>query len=606
MKGKISLKACFFGAFGFFIVLLCSVFLFLSVTTLISATTEIFTETGLPLVRNIAKTIEIGGFKRISENLDASDIYYGELQASMLKAKQQYNCLFLYTMIRRADGKYIYIVDGSSDPSDEKKFSPIGTEEDVSSYGPFFSQTFTSGAEFRSKLTFQEGWGWLVTATTPIRDEDGTILGIVACDFDGTDLRNRIQSFILGQSIAAFAFVCIGLALLLFLSGMLFKPIRSIIAPMKEIAEGSGNLSTTIPVKAENEITVLATSFNKFVARLRDIVISIRESLDNLERVGTGLATDSDKARMALVKCVGYIEEIRTHAKRQDSMTFETFAEISSLEDRVETLNHEIIAQTSALTQSFAAIEEMSANIESVNHTIDSISGQYRDLVAESDKGKEIQEDMTMKIVDIRAHSERLSEANMLIETIANQTNLLAMNAAIEAAHAGDAGKGFAVVADEIRKLAATSMDQSTSIKKLLTDIHSVIEGIVLASSSSLESFNGINGRIVSINDMISELQNSMDEQNTGAREILQAVSTIRGSNQTVSENTETIRREMKAVSSSVGGLKDAANGITVSVDRTKGLTDEMGGICERFGKATEENGTSIQKVADTVHQFII
>ncbi|HNY23004.1 MAG TPA: methyl-accepting chemotaxis protein [Treponemataceae bacterium] len=606
MKIRDSLKLRILLLFCGFVFLFCFVFMSMSVKTMERASTEIFSANGLPFARAVASGIDVAGFRRISRSLDATDPYYGELQASMLKAKSQSNCKFVYTMIRTDDGKYLYVVDGSTTPDDTENFSAIGDEEDVSVYGPGFAETFASGKEYKSGLEKQDGWGWLITVCVPIRDPAGTVVGIVACDFDGAELQSNVVAFAMRQLVAVFVCVLLGFGMIFLVSRMLFDPLRLVSGPMKEISNGTGDLSVTIPVKKENEITGLAVSFNQFVAKLRDIVVSIRESLVALSGAGNSLRDDSAKTRKAIEECILTINGIRDHATRQNGMTQETFGEISRLEGKIEALNREVVTQSSALTQSFAAIEEMSANIESVNRTIEMVAGQYQSLVADSESGKAIQEEMAQKIAEIKRHSERLSEANMLIETIANQTNLLAMNAAIEAAHAGDAGKGFAVVSDEIRKLASTSMDQSTSIKRLLDDIHGVIGGIVAASNSSLESFSGINTKIVSINTLVTELRNSMDEQNTGSREILGTINSLRGSCQAVTANTEEIRNEVRGVSGSVNELKLAANGITSSVDKALSLTREMDTLCKRFEGTADENGESIRKVSETVDRFVI
>jgi methyl-accepting chemotaxis protein len=606
MKIRDSLKLRILLLFCGFVLLFCLVFMTMSVNAMERAATEIFSANGLPFAQSVSGGIDPVAFRRISRSLDAADPYYAELQGSMLKAKTKSNCKYLYTMIRTDEGKYLYVVDGSTTPDDAENFSAIGDEEDVSVYGAGFVETFDSGKAYKSGLEKQEGWGWLVTVGVPIRDPAGKVIGIVACDFDGAELRANVVAFAMRQLIAVAVCVLLGVGMIFLVSGMLFAPLRLVSGPMKEISSGTGNLSATIPVKRENEITELAVSFNHFVAKLRDIVVAIRESLVALSGAGNSLRGDSVKSRAALEECIATINGIREHATRQDGMTHDTFAEISRLEGKIESLNREVVTQSSALAQSFAAIEEMSANIESVNRTIEMVSGQYQSLVADSESGKAIQEEMTLRIAEIKSHSEGLSEANMLIETIANQTNLLAMNAAIEAAHAGDAGKGFAVVSDEIRKLASTSMDQSTSIKRLLDDIHGVIARIVAASNSSLESFNGINTRIVSINTLVNELRNSMEEQNTGSREILGTINSLRGSCQAVTGNTEEIRKEVRGVSGSVNGLKLAANDITSSVEKALSLTREMEAMYRRFEATADENGESIRKVSETVDRFVI
>lgn len=589
-----------------FIVALCSASSWLSVTTMISSASDIFVKQGIPFVRKVAASIDPSAFARVATSLDSSDPYYIEAQAQMLAEKRSFGCVFLYTMIRTADGRFLYIIDGSSTPDDTENFSVLGAEEDVSSYGSSFLRLFSDGTEYQSSLVKQEGWGWLITVAVPIRDSDGSVIGIVACDFDGATLHRQIVSFTLKQLIICVACLGFGAILLFFLSRLIFLPVREIAKPMKEIASGGGNLTREISVKTENEITVLAITFNGFVRKLREIVVSIRDSIRALSGVGLTLKADSEKTHTALSVFVENIDGIRSLATRQDTMSGEAFHGIANLEGRIETLDRQIISQSSSLTQSFAAIEEMSANISSVNGTLEKVSDQYRSLVTDSENGREIQEKVSGQIGEILRYSERLSEANTLIQTIANQTNLLAMNAAIEAAHAGEAGKGFAVVADEIRKLAATSHEQSVSIKKLLTDIHSLIESIVESSGNSLASFSGINGKIGTINMMVAELSHAMDEQNTGSREILASISEIKASSREVTAGTASLKAESRAVYLDVEELKRTANEILGKVEGTRAQTDEMRAIAKRLEAATAENGASIAAVTDIVGQFVV
>jgi len=276
MKIRDSLKLRILLLFCGFLFLFCFVFMSMSVKTMERASIEIFSANGLPFARSVAAGIDPAGYQRIARSLDAGDPYYAELQQSMLKAKSQSNCKYVYTMIRTDEGKYLYVVDGSTTPDDTENFSAIGDEEDVSVYGPGFVDTFASGKEYKSGLERQDGWGWLVTVSVPIRDSAGKIIGIVACDFDGAQLRADVVSFAMRQLIAVFVCILLGVGMIFIVSGMLFAPLRLVSGPMKEISSGTGNLAVTIPVKRENEITSLAISFNEFVAKLREIVIISR------------------------------------------------------------------------------------------------------------------------------------------------------------------------------------------------------------------------------------------------------------------------------------------------------------------------------------------
>ena len=180
------------------------------------------------------------------------------------------------------------------------------------------------------------------------------------------------------------------------------------------------------------------------------------------------------------------------------------------------------------------------------------------------------------------------------------------MNAAIEAAHAGESGKGFAVVSDEIRKLAATSLDQSTSIAKLLDGVHELIGSIVTASSASLESFNGINQKISSINTMVLGLGSAMDEQNGQSSEILESISDIKTSCKSVTEQSAMIKVNSRSLSVSVQELKNTANNILERVEHSRIRTNEMELISKRFKHATDLNEKNIDTVAESVGQFIV
>ena len=601
-----TIKFKFLVLFNVFVIGLCVVLSVLSTNAMIRTTVQVSQKDALFLAEKAVALLDVDLFSRLSATLDSSDPGYLAACESLHQLKKQYNCLYLYSMFRTPDNRFLYIIDGSSTPDDEENFSPLGSEEDVSTYGPEFQAVFDSGAVYESGLEYQEGWGWLITVATPIKDRSGSIVGIVACDYDGSALKAQIDSFTRIQILITVLSVLVGLVFVYFITRLIFSPLKAIAEPLTEIAQGAGNLTVQIPVNKENEVTYLASCFNRFVSTLHGIIGGIRDAVGHLRIAGQSLRENSVVARDSLGKFIETVDEIRGLAQQQDAMTDGTFNEISDLEKRIDSLDTLVSDQANELNDSFSAIEEMTANIETVNSTINRISDHYRNLVDESEQGKTIQEEVSTKIAAIMQHSEGLSEANTLIQAIADQTNLLAMNAAIEAAHAGDAGKGFAVVADEIRKLAATSLDQSSSIKTMLDGIHGLIEQIVASSRSSTESFTGINSKIGEINNMVTELSYAMAEQKTGSRQVLTTVTGMKTSCKNVTSDSAAIKGDARQVMKEVEALRRLTNEIFSKADSTKDQIAEMRESVERFMNATGENENHIEKVSDIVGRFII
>lgn len=154
-----TLKFKFIALFVSFVVAICTVSAWLSVSTMERSATEIFIDNGLPVAEKIANGINPVAFSRLAASLDPDDPYYEATRLWMLKEKQSINCAFLYTMVRSADGRYLYVIDGSCPPEDTENFSPLGAEEEASGFGPEFFKVFDTGVMAFSGLERQETWG---------------------------------------------------------------------------------------------------------------------------------------------------------------------------------------------------------------------------------------------------------------------------------------------------------------------------------------------------------------------------------------------------------------------------------------------------------------
>ena len=190
-------------------------------------------------------------------------------------------------------------------------------------------------------------------------------------------------------------------------------------------------------------------------------------------------------------------------------------------------LNDHVEEQASSVATSSSATEEMIANIQSVTETLSTNAENVKELQNASTAGQTSLNEVVADIQGIARESESLLEINAVMQNIASQTNLLSMNAAIEAAHAGEAGRGFAVVADEIRKLAMSSSKQSKTIGGVLKSIKGSIDKITKSTDVVLSKFDAIGDGVKTVTVQEDNILHSMREQGEGSKQILQAVGNV-------------------------------------------------------------------------------
>jgi PAS domain S-box-containing protein len=205
----------------------------------------------------------------------------------------------------------------------------------------------------------------------------------------------------------------------------------------------------------------------------------------------------------------------------------------------MEQLNGNVTEQATAVTESAAAIEEMVANIQSVTTTLSKNADHVNDLQSASAVGHTSLNEVVSDIREIANQSESLLGINSVMENIASQTNLLSMNAAIEAAHAGEAGRGFAVVAGEIRKLAESSSQQSKTTSAALKKIKGAIDKITRSTESVLNKFNAIDEGIKTVTEQERGVLNAMEEQKQGSQQVLLAMGQLSDITQRVKSDAQ-------------------------------------------------------------------
>lgn len=359
-----------------------------------------------------------------------------------------------------------------------------------------------------------------------------------------------------------------------------------------------------VQVLSRDEFGLLANDINTFITKNSEVIKMVCTGVDSCSESMDLLADKAEISNGAVETVLNAISQVEGEMQNQTIGIQQTQNSVDKISSLINNQNGNIQSLASSVTQASAAIEQMVANILSVSEILKKNTKTVLQLGNAANEGQKTVETAVVSSRQIYQESEGLMEASEIIKHIAEQTNMLAMNAAIEAAHAGDAGKGFAVVADEIRKLAEDSSSQSLTITNRLKALGHTIN-IVSENTQQVEQhFTTIFDFAQSVQNQEEVIMRAMEEQTSGSDQVLEAMRAIHSITQQVSDSSSSVLQGSKEIDLEMRKLVEITDQITSSVSRMANGASDVNGALDVTNSELARNHSVLKNLANTMAQF--
>jgi methyl-accepting chemotaxis protein len=378
----------------------------------------------------------------------------------------------------------------------------------------------------------------------------------------------------------------------------------AVIEQLENLSSAKKDLTRRIFICSVDEVGTIAGMVNSFCENMESGMKEIKGGQGDLSVSGLKLEKHASGMASSLERVSRVVEQVQARTNEQQQSVTEASTAVRRIAKSIETLDNSISVQAASMSQASSAVEEMIGNITSIGGLTDKMAVQFKTVDDAAAEGSAIQRESGIRISEIVNQSQALQQANRIIATIAAQTNLLAMNAAIEAAHAGDAGRGFSVVADEIRKLAENSSDESRKIGAELKQIVETIDRIVKNAGALEQSFAQVSAKVHDTGMLALNVDSAIKEQRDGAAQVLEALKVMNEVTGQVSAGSGEMNNGNESMLREIGSLQSQAGEIAGSIAQVAGDIRTVNADAREIAQLALANQTSIQSISKIVDGF--
>lgn len=336
----------------------------------------------------------------------------------------------------------------------------------------------------------------------------------------------------------------------------------------------------------------------------QSVIETIHQALRNLTEHGTVLEGTMNTTSAGAGHIAENINNLKQRLTNQAESVTQTDGTVKTILETLNTLDSYIAIQSNRLMQSSSLIETMITNVRDVTGLLEESNTVIQDAHQLSIQGKAGAKNANEAAMEIAKKSGDLLEAGEVIQNVASQTNLLAMNAAIEAAHAGESGKGFAVVADEIRKLAEESSMQGKKIAAVIKESLQIIQKLTDTESTTERAFEQVYTLVSKISEQEARILEAMQQQEAGSEKITAAITDVNGITYDIKSKSEEMANNGRHTAEEMKNLNTLTAALTEKMNEMTGDVLNINKAIQTVHEVTQKNAQAIQEVVQEVDSF--
>ena len=412
-----------------------------------------------------------------------------------------------------------------------------------------------------------------------------------------------LEYFVRKGLYALFMSGCITLPLCILILNQLRKRFKMTVEQIDALRM-EGDLVTRLNIGTFDDFGVIMTSMNKLMDFLYNSLTTLRTESLSVGHAATDLLSITDNSSTSMNMIVSSFEEMQKQNQEKDNVLESAKDSIYKLNEDASKVSQTMQEQAMAEEQNAEAISQMAENTTHINELIQQAKELAKNLSESSEAGSSEVEKTELVITSVYEKSKKMSEVIQVIQQVASQTNLLAMNAAIEAAHAGEAGQGFSVVADEIRKLAESTQSQAKSIKDLIIEITNAIQNGSSNMQDTKAMFYKIRQEIETQSDVVENIAQTMDIQSTGAEEILSTTNKISQNIQSVNQLIQNQANYTEEITAGIKNVVELSGKINGSMNLSLGILKDFSQSIDIINEKAQNNQNSVQTINDELGKF--